>query len=92
MIDSPVELNNVWRRGGEILNSNHRVNISTVSRTHSSIYHATLSLSPLSSTLDSGQYTCESAITSSAYILYTDASTQVTLMIGGMCFSITVSV
>lgn len=83
MIDSPVVLRSVWRRGGEILSSKNRFNISTVRMIRPSIYCTTLSISPLSNMLDNGQYNCQSVSMSSAYILYTDASHQVTLRIGG---------
>lgn len=84
-VDSAVALNSAWRRGGEVLNSNTRVNISAISRVYPSVYRTTLSISPLSSTMDSGQYSCQSSITSSAYILYTNTVQQVLVGIEGTC-------
>lgn len=84
MIDSPVRLNGIWRRGGQILNSNSHVNISTISMIRQSVYHTTLSISPLVNTLDSGQYSCQSDITSDAYVLYADTSQQVIVRIEGI--------
>ena len=83
MVDSEVTVNSVWRRGGQIISPNSRVNISTISMVRPSIYRTTLAISPLSNTLDSGQYTCQSAIVSNAYILYADASQQETVRIEG---------
>lgn len=74
----------MWRRGGQILSSGSRVNISTITTAYPSIYGTTLSISPLSNTLDSGQYSCQSVITSEPYILYTDASQQISVRIGGI--------
>ncbi len=84
MIDSQVILNSVWRRGGEILNSNSRINISAIRMANPSLHRTILSISPVSNTMDSGQYSCQSAIVSSAYVLYTDASQQVTVRIEGI--------
>ena len=81
--DSQVTLNSVWRRGGQILNSNSRVNISTTHMTSPLTYSTTLQISPLSNTMDGGQYSCQSIISSEPYILYTDASRQATVRIEG---------
>ena len=83
MVDSEVTVNSVWRKGGQIISPNSRVNISTISMVRPSIYRTTLAISPLSNTLDSGQYTCQSAIVSNTYILYADASQQETVRIEG---------
>ena len=82
-VDGQLTLNSVWRRGGEILNSNGRINISATSMIRPSIYRTTLSISPLSNTQDNGQYSCQSITTSSAYVLHADSSQQVTVRIGG---------
>ena len=81
--DSQVTFNSVWRRGGQILNSNGRVNISTSRMTSPLTYSTTLNISPLSNTIDSGQYSCQSAIPSEPYVLFTDASQQATVRIEG---------
>lgn len=87
MIDSPVTLNSVWRRGGEILNSNSRFNISTIIMTGPSTYLTTLGISPLSNTMDSGQYSCQSVLLASDdYVLFTDGSQQVAVTVRGMFF------
>ena len=86
MIDSPVIINSVWRRGGDILNSNSRINISEINMIRESVYITVLRISPLSNTMDSGTYSCQSVITSSPYLLYSDATQQVTVSVGGMCY------
>lgn len=83
MIDSEVTLNSFWRRGGEVLSPNSRLNISTIRMTSSSTYQTTLTISPLSNTMDSGQYSCQSVLRSDDYVLYTDGSQQVTVTVRG---------
>ena len=87
MIDSEVTLNSVWRRGGEVLSPNSRLNISTIRMTSLSSYQTTLSISPLSNTMDSGQYSCQSVLSSDDYVLYTDGSQQVTVTVRGGQYS-----
>jgi hypothetical protein len=83
MVDSPVTLNSVWRRGGESLDSDGRVNVSMINMINQTVYYTMLSISPLSNTMDSGQYSCQSALESDAYVLYADASQQVPVRIAG---------
>lgn len=83
MVDSQVALNSIWRRGGQILSSNDRVSMS-ISMVRPSLYRTTLRISPLSSTMDSGQYSCQSGITSDEYVLYTNAIQQEVIGIGGI--------
>lgn len=82
-VDTLMTLNSVWRRGGEELNSNGRVNVSTTTMIRPSVYRTTLSIIPLSNTMDSGQYTCQSVTISSAYVLFTDSSQQVSVGVEG---------
>ena len=83
MIDSQVRLSGIWRRGGVTLGSNGRVNASAITIIRPSVYQTTLTISPLSNTLDDGQYTCQSTIPSDPFVLYADASQQVRVRIGG---------
>ena len=83
MIDSQVRLSGIWRRGGVTLGSNGRVNASAITMIRPSVYQTTLTISPLSNTLDDGQYSCQSAILSDPFILYADASQQLRVRIGG---------
>ena len=79
-----MRLSGVWRRGGEVINNSSRVNISVATLLRPSVYQTTISISPLSNTLDSGQYHCQSAITSNPFVLYADASQQVAIRIEGI--------
>ena len=81
-IDSPVALNNVWRRGGTVISYDSRVNISDMSM-NPPIHQSILSISPLSNIIDSGQYSCQTGIASSAYVRYTDAFQEVSVIIEG---------
>lgn len=85
-VDSAVALKSVWKKGGEVVNSNGRVNVSAIDVTYQSAYLTTLYISPLSSTMDGGQYACQSSITSSAYVLYSDSSHQVSVRIEGTVY------
>ena len=82
-IDTEVKVDGIWRRGGELLNNNSRVNITDVTLIEPSIYQTTLSISPLSDVLDSGQYICQTDFTSDSFVLFTDAYQQVILRIEG---------
>ena len=84
-IDTEVKVDGSWRKGGEILNNNNsRVNITEVTLIEPLIFQTTLSISPLSNVLDSGQYSCQTAFTSDSFVLFADASQQVILRIEGM--------
>ena len=82
-VDSPIALGTVWRRGGLVLSSDSRVNIASVGMATPTTYRTTLSISPVSNTVDSGQYSCQSVFPSDPYVLFTDASQQVPLRIEG---------
>lgn len=84
MIDTPVNFNSIWRRGGQSLQSGGRVNISAISMINPSTYQTILNISPLSNTVDSGLYSCRSALSSDTFVLYTDSSQQVALTVGGL--------
>ena len=83
-IDTKVKVRGIWRRGGEVLNNNNRINITEVTLIEPSLYQTTLSISPLSDVLDGGQYSCQADFTSDSFVLYTDAFHQVMLRIEGM--------
>lgn len=83
MVNSEVTLSSMWRSGGQILSTNGRVNVSTTSMVRSSLYRKTLRISPLSNTMDGGQYSCQSDIASSDFVRYTNAIQQVVISIGG---------
>ena len=82
-IDTEVRMNGIWRRGGEVLENNSRVNITEVALIEPSIFQTTLHISPLSDELDGGQYSCQTDFISSSFILFTNALQQVVLRIEG---------
>lgn len=84
VIDSPVTLTSVWRRGGMSLSSDGRVNVSMIDMINQTVYRTTLSISPISNTMDGGQYSCQSVLVSDAYTLYADASQVVLVRTAGM--------
>ena len=82
-VDTIVGVNGVWRRGGEQITNSSRVNISTVTAIQPSTFQTTASISPLSNTMDSGQYSCQSVFMSNQFVRFADASNQVAVMIEG---------
>lgn len=83
-VDSEFRVAGVWRRGGEMINSSRRVNISETALIRPSVYQTTISIRPISDTMDSGSYSCHSSIPSDQFVLFTDGSQQVTVNIEGM--------
>lgn len=86
VMGNPVTLDSIWRRGGDSLSSDSRVTISDINKISPHVYRTTLSIIPLNNTVDSGRYSCQSVITSTAYVLYTDASQQVLVRVEGNYF------
>lgn len=82
-IDTEVKVDGIWRRVGKLLNNHSRVNITEVALIEPSIYQTTLSISPLSDVLDSGQYSCQTDFASNSFVLFIDAYQQVILRIEG---------
>ncbi len=82
-IDTEVRMNGIWRRGGEVLENNSRINITQVVLIEPSIFQTILHISPLSDVLDGGQYSCQIEFTSNSFILFTDVLQQVMLRIEG---------
>ena len=82
-IDTEVRMNGIWRRGGEVLENNSRVNITEVTLIEPSIFQTTLRISPLSNEVDGGQHSCQTEFFSNPFILFTDALQQVVLRIEG---------
>jgi hypothetical protein len=82
-IDTEVRMNGIWRRGGEVLENNSRINITEVALIEPSIFQTTLHISPLSDVLDGGQYSCQTEFTSDSFILFTDVLQQMMLRIEG---------
>ena len=82
-VDTTVELNSVWRRGGELITNGSRVNISAISAIQPSVFQTTVNISPVSDTMDSGQYSCQSVIMSSQFVQFAGASRQIVVTIEG---------
>ena len=82
-VDTTVELDSVWRRGGELITNGSRVNISAVSIIRPSVFQTTVNISPVSDTMDSGQYSCQSVIMSSQFVQFAGASHQIVVTIEG---------
>ena len=85
-VDSDVRVTGVWRRAGETLGNSSRVSISETTLIGPSIYETTISICPLSDSVDSGQYSCQSIIMSSPFERFTSGSQQVTVDIEGKYF------
>ena len=82
-VDTSVDFNSVWRRGGEVVTNGSRVNISAISAIQPLVFHTMVSISPVSDTMDSGQYSCDSVIVSSQFVQFASATHQITVMIEG---------
>jgi hypothetical protein len=78
-----VELNSVWSRGGEVITNGSRVNISAISAIQPLIFQTTVYISPVSDTMDSGQYSCQSVVMSSQFVQVAGASRQIAVTIEG---------
>ena len=82
-VDTDVRVDVIWRKGGEVLNNDNRINITEVTLTELLTFQAMLSISPLSDALDSGQYSCQTDISSDSFVLFVDSLQQVILRIEG---------
>lgn len=82
-VDTAVELNSVWSRGGEVITNGSRINISAASAIRPSIFQTTVYISPVSDTMDSGQYSCQSVSMSSQFVQFAGASRQIAVTIEG---------
>ena len=69
-----------------MITNSSRVNISATTAIRPSVFQTTISISPLSDTMDSGQYGCQSVIMSNQVVRFTGASHQVTVMIEGRLY------
>lgn len=73
-VDISVAITAQWLKGGSVISSNSRVNVSQVSYSSDREYVTLLRLSPLSSADDSGQYTCEVSVIPTVNTTYVKAS------------------
>ena len=82
-VDSEVSVTGVWRRGGEVVNNSSHVNVSLTTLIRPSVFQTIISISPLSDSIDSGQYSCQSTTVSNPFILVADGLQRITLPIEG---------
>ena len=73
-VDISVNISAQWLKDGNIITPNSRINVSQVSYSSDHEYVTLLSLSPLSSADDSGQYTCEVRVIPTVNTTYVQAS------------------
>lgn len=85
-VDTPVVVIGTWKRGGETLSTDARHHISPIASISSLQYWTSISISPLSSNMDTGHYTCEVIIRPHPplpSILSSRASTTVEVTVNG---------
>ena len=83
-IDTGVTISGVWRRSGELLTSDGRTLV--LDSVGIGFYSSSVEFSPLSGTIDSGDYTCTISVTpdpSTPFILMSTASDDLTLNVEG---------
>ena len=85
-VDTPVVVTGTWRRSGDVIANTTRTQFSEVLQNSALVYQTSLSLVPLSSALDSGQYECESLVrpdSDSAFVVMGRGSDILTANIEG---------
>ena len=70
VVDTPFTVNIVWVKSGEMLSNDYHISISNVTQLSSHVYQESIYLNPLSTTSDTGIYTCQVEIDSSPSLLY----------------------
>ena len=69
-VDTPFNVTTTWTRNNTVLLSNSRVTIIEPYSTDFNEYQSRIEFSTLSSTMDSGVYTCDVSVTSDSDYLY----------------------
>ena len=69
-VDTPFNVTTTWTRNNTVLVSNSRVTIIEPYSTDFNEYQSRIEFSTLSSTIDSGAYTCDVSVTSDSDYLY----------------------
>ena len=86
-IDTDVIVSALWKKAGDSISSGDRITISQPQLVSSSVYESELTISPLSTTLDSGDYSCEISVHPSPVSPYiaasASASATVSLVVEG---------
>ena len=70
VVDVPYIVIIEWLKLGEMLSSNEYVSVSNITQLSSYLYEASVNLSPLSITSDTGIYTCQVTIDPNPPLLY----------------------
>ena len=65
LVDTLVNVSILWRKSGVLISNNSRISVSDVSRISNHVYQARVTFSPVSMTLDSGQYSCKTSVSAS---------------------------
>lgn len=66
-----------------MITNGNRINISAASAIRPSAFQTTVYISPVSDTMDSGQYSCQSVIMSSQFVQFAGATRQIAVTIEG---------
>lgn len=69
-VDVPHMLDIVWKKSGETLENDYHILISNVTQLRSLSYQSDLGLQPLSTSLDTGEYTCQVEINLNPSLTY----------------------
>ena len=69
-VDTDVDILTTWTIGGQVVMSDGRRVLEHTEETSHLMYQTTLSISPLSDTLDSGVFSCSVTVTPSSTSLY----------------------
>lgn len=89
-IDVPHMLDILWKKSGETLENDYHILISNVTLLRSLSYQSDLGLQPLSTSLDTGEYTCQVEINlnpSLTYILSAIHATSVMVNVQGKTYN-----
>ena len=68
VVDIPYTITVMWLKSGRVIGNNARTTISNVTQLSSSMHESRLDLRPLSSTSDTGTYTCQVAVNSASSV------------------------
>ena len=69
-VDVPHMLDIVWKKSGETLENDYHILISNVTQLRSLSFQSDLGLQPLSTSLDTGEYTCQVEINLNPSLTY----------------------
>ena len=86
-VDTAVTVNTTWRRSGEELWTLNHTSVSETTQSSATAYQSTITLSPLSQTLDNGVYSCEVTVSdyTSAAVVDAIAYNSRSVMVQSKC-------